>query len=46
MKTTDILGHAVHWQCVIMKRVYLFATDVEGTVYMLKVNEDGTLDIL
>lgn len=46
MRTTDIMGHSVHWQCVLFKRVYFFATDVEGTVYMLKVNPDGTLDIL
>lgn len=46
MKTTDIQGHKVHWQAVIWNKVYLFATDVEGTIYMIKVNEDGTIDIL
>lgn len=46
MKTTLIQGHRVHWQAVILNKVYFFATDVEGTVYMLKVNRDGTLDIL
>lgn len=46
MKTTDVSGHNVHWQAVIWGKVYFFATDVEGTMYMLKVNIDGSLDIL
>lgn len=46
MKTQDIMGHQVHWQCVLFGKFYMFATDVEGTVYMLKVNEDGSLDII
>lgn len=46
MKTTDVAGHNVNWQAVIWGKVYFFATDVEGTWYMLKVNIDGSLDIL
>lgn len=46
MKTTNIQGHNVHWQAMIFEKIYFFATDVEGEVYMIKVNRDGTLDIL
>jgi len=46
MKITNVQGHQVNWQAIIWGKLYLFATDVEGTLYMLKVNTDGTLDIL
>lgn len=46
MKTTNFLGHMVHHQAIIFGQFYLFATDVEGTVYMIKVLEDGSLEIL
>jgi hypothetical protein len=46
MKVTDIHGHQVEWQAIIFGKVYFFARDVEGVLYMLKVNPDGTLEIL
>lgn len=46
MKVTNIQGHNVHWQAMIFGKIYFFATDVEGTLYMVRVNKDGTLDIL
>jgi hypothetical protein len=46
VKTTNIEGHNIHWQAIIFGKLYFFATDVEGTTYMLKVNTNGNLDIL
>lgn len=46
MKTTNIQGHHVHWQAMIFGKIYFFATDVEGELYMLRVDKDGSLNIL
>lgn len=46
MRTTELMGHHVHHSATIFGKVYFFAYDIEGTCYMLKVNADGTLDIL
>lgn len=46
MKTTDIENHNIHWQGIIWGKLYFFAIDPYGTTYMLKVNNEGHLEIV
>lgn len=46
MRTQDVAGHRVQWEAVLFGKRYLFAIDIEGVYYMLKVKDDGTLEVL
>jgi hypothetical protein len=46
MRTVDVNGYRVQHSAVLFGKLYYFCIDVEGTYYMIKVQEDGTLDIL
>jgi hypothetical protein len=46
MKTVNVEGYRIQHSCILFGKTYLFAIDVEGTYYMIKVNDDGTFDIL
>jgi len=46
MRTVNVHGFRVQHQAVIFGKVYCFCIDVDGVYFMVKVNDDGTLDIL
>jgi hypothetical protein len=46
MRTVDVNGYRVQHSAVIFGKLYYFCIDVEGVYFMMKVNSDGTLDIL
>ena len=46
MKVRNVGGHRVYHTAILFGKMYMFAYDGEGVTYMIKVNADGTLDIL
>jgi hypothetical protein len=46
MKTVDVNGFRVQHQAVIFGKVYYFCIDVDGVYFMVKFNDDGTMEVL
>jgi hypothetical protein len=46
MRTVDVNGYRVQHSAMIWGKLYYFCIDVEGVYFMMRVNSDGTLDIL
>lgn len=46
MRTVDVNGYRVQHSAFLFGKLYYFCIDVEGAYYMIKVQPDGTLDIL
>lgn len=46
MRTADVGGFRVQHSAIIFGKLYYFCLDVNDTYFMVKVNEDGSLDVL
>lgn len=46
MRTVDVNGYRVQHVAELFGKVYYFCIDVEGVYYMIRVESDGTLEIL
>jgi len=42
----ESMGHKVVWSAVLWDKPYIFMKDHEGSLYLTKVKEDGSLEIL
>lgn len=46
MRTVDVNGFKVQHQAIIANKVYYFCIDVDGVYFLVKFNDDGTVDVL
>ena len=39
-------GHKVAWEAMIWNKGYVFMKDTQGTLYLIRFQEDGTVKVL